>query len=192
MVLLDGLDLPLAHALDAVFFEEYPEERQPVTKPVDESRRKYAVPALLPTYESHLGAHSPLLNYTWERTRVALGDLLAQGDPNPQHGHLLEYVNPRTGGPVMPTMGCHVRALPPAFTTEAYRQSASAVYQVVEGEGTAQIGDQRFDFQPKDVFCVPSWLPCQLTNASHSTPAYLFSFTDAPVLRAVGLYREGT
>jgi gentisate 1,2-dioxygenase len=190
MVWLDGLDLPLVTSLDAIFFEEYPEERQPLSKPVDDSLRKYGAGALVPTYERHLGAYSPLLNYTWERTRPALVDLAAHGSGSPYDGIMLEYVNPRTGGPVMPTMGCHVQLLPPGFTTEPHRHSASVVYHVVEGEGYSLVGDQRFDWQAKDVFCVPSWAPHRHVNTSGAAPAFLFSYTDAPVLRALGLLRE--
>ena len=61
----------------------------------------------------------------------------------------------------------------------------------MEGTGYTQIGDQRLDWQPKDVFCVPSWASHQHVNASGAEPAFLFSFSDAPVQRALGLLREG-
>jgi len=191
MVWLDGLDLPLVGYLDASFFEEYPEERQPLTKPVGDSLRKYAAGTLTPTYERHLGAHSPLLNYTWERTRAALVDLAAQERGSPYDGIMLEYVNPRTGGPIMPTIGASIQLLPPGFATEAHRHTSSVIYHVVEGEGYSLVGEQRFDWGPKDVFCVPSWAAHQHVNTSTAAPAILFSFTDAPVLQAIGLYREG-
>ena len=34
---------------------------------------------------------------------------------------------------------------------------------VVEGRGTAHIGDKRFAFEPHDVFVVPPWTPYYLT-----------------------------
>jgi len=190
MVWLDGLDLPLVNQLDAMFLEMYPAERQELTKPVDDSQAKYGAGALVPTYEHHLGLHSPLLNYTWERTRTQLVDAAAHSSGSPYDGVILQYVNPRTGGPVMPTMDCHVQLLPPGFSTQLHRHTSSVVYHVVEGEGSSLIGGQRFDWQEKDVFCVPSWLPHQHVNGSTAAPAILFSYSDAPVLRAIGLLRE--
>src|SRR5919202_1804875 len=71
--------------------------------------------ALVPTYEQHLGAHSPLLNYTWERTRAMLADAAAHDAGSPFDGVIMEYVNPRTGGPIMPTIGSHIQWLPPGL-----------------------------------------------------------------------------
>jgi gentisate 1,2-dioxygenase len=190
MVWLDGLDLPLVNTLDAMFFEEYAATVQPVTKPLDDSRRKYAQGTLLPAYERQLGNYSPLLNYTWERTRAALVELAAQEAGSAYDGVILEYVNPRTGGPVMPTMACYAQLLPPGFHGRARRRSISAVFHVVEGEGYTQVGHQRLAWEAKDTFCVPSWAPYQHVNTSSREPALLFSFTDDPVLRALGLYRE--
>jgi gentisate 1,2-dioxygenase len=190
MVWLDGLDIPLINTLDAMFFENYPDVKQTASKPVDDSIHKYGGGALVPTYERHLGMYSPLLNYTWARTRATLDALAAHEGGSPYDGIVLEYVNPRTGGPVMPTMGCHVQMLAPGLATETHRHTSSVVYHVVEGEGHSPIGDQRFDWQSKDVFCVPSWAPHRHVNASGSAPAILFSYTDAPVLRALGLLRE--
>lgn len=190
MVWLDGLDLPLVGMLDGQFFELYDGERQTLTKPVDDSQHKYAMGALMPTYEQHLGPHSPLLNYTYARTRAALAAQAAAGDGSPYDGTMLQYVNPRTGGPVMPTIDCYIQWLPPGGTTAPHRHTGSVVYHVVEGAGYSQVGDQRIDWQEKDVFCVPSWAAHEHVNASGADPAILFSFTDAPVLRAVGLYRE--
>jgi gentisate 1,2-dioxygenase len=42
----------------------------------------------------------------------------------------------------------------------------------------------------KDVFCVPGWNYHEHANASDTEPAVLFSFTEAPVLKALSLLRE--
>lgn len=191
MVWLDGLDLPLVNAVDAMFFEEYPETVQPVTKPLDQSERRYAASGLLPTHERHLGNYSPLLNYTWVRARAALVEQATRDAANPRDGYSMEYVNPRTGGPVLPTMDCSIQLLPPGFAGEGFRRSASAVFHVVEGAGYTEVGNRRLTWQAKDTFALPSWAPYAHFNASSSEPAFLFSYTDAPVLRAIGLYREG-
>lgn len=47
---------------------------------------------------------------------------------------------------------------------------------------------QRFDWGKRDTFVIPSWVP-----HSHHAPdadAVLFSFSDRPVQKALGLWRE--
>jgi hypothetical protein len=54
-------------------------------------------------------------------------------------------------------------------------------YSVVDG--------QRLDWEDKDVFCVPGWAFHEHVNTG-KPPAILFSHTDVPVMRSLGLYRE--
>ena len=53
------------------------------------------------------------------------------------------------------------------------------------------IGDHRLDWEDKDVFTVPTWTFCEHVN-SGARPAFLFSFSDAPVMKALSLYRDQT
>ena len=41
------------------------------------------------------------------------------------------------------------------------------------------------------MFTVPTWTFCEHVN-SGDRPAFLFSFSDAPVMKALSLYREET
>jgi gentisate 1,2-dioxygenase len=61
------------------------------------------------------------------------------------------------------------------------------VYTVVEGRGHSVIGGATFEWQPKDIFVVPSW-----TTVRHvaSDDAVLFSYSDRPVQKVLGLWRE--
>ena len=61
------------------------------------------------------------------------------------------------------------------------------VFSVVEGTGSALIGGEKFDFEPRDTFVVPSWYPLRTRDA---TPTVLFSFSDRPGQEAMGLWRE--
>jgi gentisate 1,2-dioxygenase len=61
------------------------------------------------------------------------------------------------------------------------------VFSVVEGTGTALIGSERFDFEPRDTFVVPSWVPLVLEAKGETV---LFSFSDRPGQEAMGLWRE--
>jgi gentisate 1,2-dioxygenase len=192
IIWLDGLDLPLVHMLEAVFYESYPEDVQPITQPVDSNFARYGSGALTPAWQTSESAHSPLMHYPWEKSKEALFRLAPETDGSPFDGVILEYTNPTTGGPVMPTMACHVQLLRPGERTKAHRHTSSAIYHVVEGEGASVVDGQRMDWEAKDVFCVPGWAYHEHINRSSTEPALLFSFSDIPVLRSLNLLREQT
>ena len=50
------------------------------------------------------------------------------------------------------------------------------------------IGGQRFDFEPRDTFVVPSWVAA--ADREQRARAVLFSFSDRPGQEAMGLWRE--
>jgi gentisate 1,2-dioxygenase len=188
MMWLDGLDVPMVNNLAAMFYEPYPEERQPITRAIDDSLHRYGV-GLRPTWEQHLGPYSPLLNYTWKRARAALEQLSQAQGGSPCDDVILEYVNPYSGGPALPTLGANLQLLRPRSQTRAHRHTNSAVYYVAEGSGHSVVDGKRFDWEQGDVFAVPAWHWHEHASPT-AAPAVLFSFTETPVLRALGLYRE--
>ena len=105
---------------------------------------------------------------------------------SPHDGVTMEYVNPRTGGPIMPTMGASIQLLRPGEQTRAHRHTGNSVYQVAKGRGYSVIGGQRFDWEEKDIFCVPSWA----LYSHKAKDAVLFSFNDFPAMKALALWRE--
>ncbi|MFE4830403.1 cupin domain-containing protein [Streptomyces sp. NPDC056672] len=189
MLWFDGLDLPMIEALDAVFFEPYPDIRQPDSDPHNRSEREAgpgprfvsgAVRDVLTT------EHSPLLVYRWADTDRELSRLAAESD-DPLVS--LEYVNPGTGASVLPTMSCGMHRLIPGARTLPVRRTGNAVFVVHHGSGSSVIEGQRFDWSAGDMFVVPSWAAVEHTSAGG---ADLFSIGDSPVLRALGIHRELT
>ena len=89
----------------------------------------------------------------------------------------------------MPTIGTYMQLLPKGFAGEAYRCSDATVFSVVEGKGYTIVGDQRFDWGKRDTFVIPSWVPHR-HHADSSSDAVLFSFSDRPVQKVLGLWRE--
>jgi gentisate 1,2-dioxygenase len=57
----------------------------------------------------------------------------------------------------------------------------------VEGSGSVVVGQERFQFEPRDTFVVPSWMPLTLEAQDETV---LFSFSDRPGQEAMGLWRE--
>jgi len=166
VVWLDGLDTAFANLLGAHFREDYPEESQPVSKPA---------------------GVSPTLSYPYERTRELLEESAKGGEPHPSHGWRLRYLNPVTGGDPFPTLTAFMQQLPKGFAGRNCRSTDGAVYCVVEGKGSVDIGATHLEFAPHDVFVVPPWEPYRLAAATDCT---IFSYSDRAAQEALGFWRE--
>jgi len=186
----DGLDIPLVNALEANFFAVHPDLYQPVGYPVDDTTNSFGNPGLRPINDTWSKGYSPLFKYEWEPTYEALHRYAKATDGSPYDGVVMKYVNPITGGPVMQTIGAAMQMLRPGERTQAHRHTGSTIYQAAKGSGYSIIGGRRFDWQARDIFCVPSWAWHEHGNASESDDVCLFSFHDLPVMEALGLYRE--
>jgi len=194
VIWMDGLDINLLKSLGTSFFELYPDHRQPVSKPDNYHLKKYGGGNLMPAWSSpdtryNATKVSPLLIYKWAKTYKALHEL-AQVETSPYDDVFLTYTNPKTGGQVLPTLGCNAQMLRPGVHTKAHRHTTSAVYHVVDGTGYTVINGQRFDWKKGDFVVLPPWVWHEHANASQTAEAILFSVTDIPVFEALGLYRE--
>jgi gentisate 1,2-dioxygenase len=173
--------------MEGGFYEPFPRDAQPIERPTGDSERRYSVGQLRPTWERWVGPFSPLMNYKWATTEEALRRLATVG-ASPYDDVAMEYINPHTGGPIMPTLACWIQLIRPGVRTRAHRHTGSAVYLVFEGQGSSVIDGQRFDWKKGDLFVVPTWA-CH-EHASREGEAILFSVQDTPILQALGLYRE--
>jgi gentisate 1,2-dioxygenase len=100
----------------------------------------------------------------------------------------MRYSNPVTGGYPMTTIAAFIQLLPKRFKTAPYRSTDGTVFVAVEGRGRTRIGqDFVVDWQPRDIFVVPSW-----RHVTHEATdeAVLFSFSDRPIQEALYLFRE--
>ena len=73
---------------------------------------------------------------------------LADSEGSPDDGVVLDYVNPMTGGPTLPTLGCSVQLLRPGEETKPHRHTSSAVYFVVHGAGRTTVDGKEIDVMP--------------------------------------------
>jgi len=160
VIWLDGLDLPIVNLLDTSFAEGYPDGTQ---------RLK----------QKEGGGQT--FSYPYSRSRAALDQLYRNGPLDSCHGVKMQYPNP------MPTMGAFLQLLPSGFRGRAYRSTDSTVYCVAEGSGRSLIGDSIIEWQEHDVFVAPSW---QAVSHEANSESVLFSFSDGPVQRVLGLWRE--
>jgi gentisate 1,2-dioxygenase len=155
----DGLDIPLMNSLDANFYEVHPEI---VQKPKPLSRENWTKP------------YSPVFLYKWDECFSEL-----------RKEKIFHYQNPLTGGSVMPTMGARLDLI--KGSTNPIRHTGSQIYQVASGSGWSEVGGKKFEWEEKDIFCVPSWT---LYRHGAYGDAVLFSFNDFPAMKALGLWRE--
>jgi gentisate 1,2-dioxygenase len=191
MMWLDGLDMPFILALNAMFYEELGDgsEIQPVVKELDDSQLRYNR-GLRPAHDGFTGNYSPVLNYRYEQVRETLELLDRSGDASDEEGVMLDYVNPLTGGPTLPTIAAHAQLIRPGEHTRAVRDTASRIYHVLEGRGSSIIGGERLDWEQGDTFCAPTWAWREHVVDTSASPAALFSFDDAPIQQPFGLYRR--
>ena len=159
---------------------------QPPIRPEGDALSRYGQ-NLLPLEYQPPSRTTPVFSYPYEKTRETLLRVARSGPPHPAHGTKLQYANPATGGYPMPTIAAFIQTLPAGFQGRRHRSTDGTVFHVVEGSGRSTIGSETFEWGPKDVFVVPSWF-----DVSHEAreQAVLFSFSDRPVQKALGLWRE--
>jgi gentisate 1,2-dioxygenase len=186
-VWFDAANMPLINTLDASFFEPGSRETHEFWRVDEGEERWWSAAGLVPATGSLAGSapsHSPKYRYPGEATRRLLGVVA----PGPDGARTVRYVNPLTGGAVMPTLDCYATRLGRGAPTRARRATHNAVCLVVAGEGRSTVGEQTFEWTRHDVFTVPHWT--WATHESRSEEADLFLVTDRAVYERLDLFRE--
>jgi gentisate 1,2-dioxygenase len=186
VIWLDGLDIPIVNHFETSFFEHYPEEVQPVVLPQGDSLARYGG-NMMPLEYQPPRLSSLVFTYPYARSRETLEHVYRNSPLHPCHGAKMQFINPATGGYTMPTIGAFLQLLPTGFTGAPYRATDGTVYCVVEGRGQSRVGESAFAWKEHDIFVAPSWYP--ISHHAESV-AVLFSFSDRPVQKALGLWRE--
>jgi gentisate 1,2-dioxygenase len=159
MIWLDGLDLPLWHVLPSNFTEHYAEARYPS--------------ALLNTASNR--------SYPWAEMQPKL-------DAKPGKAVEERYWMREGGGEISKTIGASAYRIDAGASTEALRETASAVVHCYEGSGRTMVGNTVLAWKQGDSFCLPAWQKVVHENTGGS-PAYLFRFDDRPLLSALAALR---
>jgi len=187
MFWLDGLDIPIVQFLDASFADHHDEDEQPISRPIGDADARFGSNLLPVGHRASTGA-SPVFNYPYARTREALAQLARAAEWDTCHGLKMRYSNPVTGGYPMTTIAAFIQLLPKGFQTAPYRSTDATILVAVEGRGRTRIGkDFVVDWQPRDIFVVPSW---RSVTHEATDESVLFSFSDRPIQEALHLFRE--
>ncbi len=196
VIWVDVLDVPLVESLNATMFEfDYVEDAQrktiqSIAAPSGYSTQLYSGGGLTPTFVDHRRGridHSPMFVYRWKDTRAAL-DAMSSLPGSPYDAITVEYTNPVSGGPVMPTLSFRSTLLRAGERTLPQRRTSSSAFVVLEGTGKTEINGKTFEWKPNDVFCAPPWSWYQ--HESTGGEAVLYSVTDEPALKKLGLMRK--
>jgi len=185
MIWLDVLDVPMINYFETTFCETFDCPTQPLAHQDGDSIAFFGS-GVLPDGAAALKS-SPIINYTYARTRPVLERLRAAGRIDRRHGARVRYANPVNGGWAMPTMGAQLALLPAGFRGQDYRATDGTVFVCVEGQGSTRLGDQDLEWSSGDIFVAPPWL-----GYAHATDieSVLFSISDRPAQEALGIWRE--
>jgi len=186
MMWLDVLDMPTVNHFETSFATHFDEQMQNTARQDGDSLERYGS-GVLPDGAPVTLNRSPVINYTYARTRPILERLKKSGDIDPIHGARVRYANPINGGWALPTMGAHLALLPQNFQGKEYRSTDGTIFVCVEGSGVTRVDGKDLEWGPKDVFVVPPW-----KTYSHRADkeSVLFSISDRPMQEVLGIWRE--
>jgi len=192
MAWIDGLDIPFSQQMDVGFFEFGSDQVSNYATPqFSRGERLWCHPGLRPLSGLQDTVSSPIGAYRWEHTDRALTEQLLleeEGQPaSVEQGHAaIRYVNPTTGGDVMPTIRCEFHRLRAGCETPSRREVGASVFQVFEGAGAVVLDGKEHKLDIGDMFVVPSWISWSLKA---ETQFDLFRFSDAPIMERLHFAR---
>jgi len=184
IIWFDAANMPLIRALDAHFFEPGDPRNNPFWQVDQGDERLWSETGLRVAQATVNAANSPKYRYPGEATRR----LLAAAPAGADGMRMVRYVNPATGGAVMPTLDCYAGRLDKGTMTRRKRATYNVVCLVIAGEGRSSIGEETFEWSQHDVFTIPHW-----TRARHEArggDADLFMVTDKSAFERLDLVRE--
>ena len=126
---VDGLDVPLTHLLEPMFYEPHPARWESVTNNERLSPMRFA----------------------WADTVQGL-----KNSSTDSAGHFGKTM-PLDTSACMPTLTLKVCSWQKGWSNRPYRHTANAVYVVMQGSGTSTIGESHFDWSFGDVIAAPGW-----------------------------------
>src|SRR5262249_5897977 len=98
MLWLDVLDFPQVNFFEASFAEQFGEATQSTSRGDGDSLAFYGS-GVLPDGSPARPNSSPVINYTYARTRPIIERMMKAGDIDKRHGARVRYANPINGGP---------------------------------------------------------------------------------------------
>ncbi len=182
---LDGLDVPIVNLFDAGFGGTRRGQTNTVARSEGDALARYGANMLPVEYEPRRPLGAGLL-LPVRRSREALETLRGTVPIDPCHGQDALH---QPGDRRISHADDRRRSFSCCRRDSAGRRRAPPIrrsYSVAEGRGRSRVGDTIFAWAPRDIFVVPSWMPC--THESDAT-SVLFSYSDRVVQEQLGLWR---
>lgn len=136
---IDGLDVPLTHLLEPMYYEPFPKDVQVVTATVEESP----------------------MRFPWENTLSALEEKTPD-----EAGHFGPQIKLDTSS--MPTITIEVMRWKKHWANQPYRHTANSIFVVMRGEGESCIDDRKIEWKFGDVVAAPAWSRIQHSSCDDS------------------------
>jgi len=124
----DGLDVPLTHLFETMFYEEHPERHEKVVKVAQDSPYRFTADAMARSLDK------------------------AKASPEGFNGPQIDLAAPE-----MPVMRLTMQRLASGQKTRRQRSTANSIFVVVEGSGETVVGGERFSWKRGDTIAVPCW-----------------------------------
>ena len=183
VIWLDALDLPVLYTMEGSYAEEAPLQAQR-NRP-DASQVEYLSAGLAPARK--LGAQTrryPMMRFPWARTEQALREMAKCAGDAPVE---MDYVNPETGGDILPIMGFTAIMLRKGEKLSPDLTSASAVFHVIRGKGRSTVNGAEVSWRAKDTFSAPVFAAIDHVAEEES---FLIRIHDRPMQEKLGYYEE--
>lgn len=184
MVWFDALDTPFVSYHRADFFEPHANASLEAYNRRAGGPEEIGEGGMLFGRERDRPANSPQLVYKWDVAEALIASAFARDAVDPYEGAVFEYVNPATGGHVMPTIACYAHGFKAGFHSLARRRTSSSMCVVVKGRGATVIDGRRFEWSERDIIAEPSATWCEYISYEDSA---LFRVSDQPMLEPFGL-----
>ncbi len=184
IIWFDAANMPLIRAVDAHFFEPGDPRNNEFWQVDAGEEPLWDEAGLVAEGAARSQVNSPKYRYSGEGMRR----MLAAAPPGADGARTVRYVNPATGGAVMPTLDCYAARLSRGVPTRSKRTTYNVICLVVSGHGRSTIGEESFEWSQHDVFTIPHW-----TFARHEAAggdADLFMVTDKSAFERLDLVRE--
>jgi gentisate 1,2-dioxygenase len=124
----DGLDVPLTHLFETMFYEEHPDKHEKVVKVVQDSPYRFTADAMARELDK------------------------AKASPEGLNGPRIDLAAPE-----IPVMRLTMQRLSSGQKTRRQRSTANSIFVAVEGNGETTVNGERFAWQRGDTIAVPCW-----------------------------------